>query len=101
MRGESHRRLVVFLGPAMAMPFLTGGTVTATLVAALVMLWLIRRATFERKGSVVAGDVDYQRVAPLCGAITPVPGGVGPLTVAMLLANTLTASRRRQNAEIA
>jgi len=60
-----------------------------------------RRATFERKGSVVAGDVDYQRVAPLCGAITPVPGGVGPLTVAMLLANTLTASRRRQNAEIA
>ena len=55
-----------------------------------------RRTAFERKGSVVAGDVDFDRVAPRCSAITPVPGGVGPLTVAMLLANTLTASQRRQ-----
>lgn len=55
-----------------------------------------RRAAFERKGSIVAGDVDFDRVAPRCSAITPVPGGIGPLTVAMLLANTLTASRRRQ-----
>lgn len=55
-----------------------------------------RREVFERRGSVVAGDVDFDRVAPRCSAITPVPGGVGPLTVAMLLVNTLTASRRRQ-----
>ncbi len=55
-----------------------------------------RRAAFERRGAVLVGDVDFTRVAPKTSAITPVPGGVGPLTVAMLLANTLEASRRRQ-----
>jgi methylenetetrahydrofolate dehydrogenase (NADP+)/methenyltetrahydrofolate cyclohydrolase len=45
---------------------------------------------------VLVGDVDYLRVAPRASAITPVPGGVGPLTVAMLIANTLQASIRRQ-----
>ena len=49
---------------------------------------------FDKRGSVLAGDVDYRRVAPLASAITPVPGGVGPLTVTMLLANTLQAYRR-------
>jgi methylenetetrahydrofolate dehydrogenase (NADP+)/methenyltetrahydrofolate cyclohydrolase len=39
------------------------------------------------------GDVDFERVAEVAGAITPVPGGVGPLTVAMLLHNTLHAAR--------
>ena len=52
--------------------------------------------TFERRGSVLVGDVDFTRVAPRTEAITPVPGGVGPLTVAMLLANTLEASRQRE-----
>ena len=51
---------------------------------------------FRAKGSLLVGDVDYDRVAPLASAITPVPGGVGPLTRAMLLVNTLTASRARQ-----
>jgi methylenetetrahydrofolate dehydrogenase (NADP+)/methenyltetrahydrofolate cyclohydrolase len=55
-----------------------------------------RREAFERRGSVIVGDVDFVRVAPRASAITPVPGGVGPLTVAMLLANTLKAARRRQ-----
>jgi len=41
------------------------------------------------------GDVDYASVAPHAAAITPVPGGVGPMTIAMLLANTLTSARRR------
>lgn len=50
----------------------------------------------ERRGSTLVGDVDFTRVAPLAAAITPVPGGVGPLTIASLLANTLTAARRRQ-----
>lgn len=49
------------------------------------------------RGSTIVGDVDFVRVAPLASAITPVPGGVGPLTVAMLLANTLSAARLRQN----
>ncbi|MGH9464446.1 MAG: bifunctional 5,10-methylenetetrahydrofolate dehydrogenase/5,10-methenyltetrahydrofolate cyclohydrolase, partial [Thermoanaerobaculia bacterium] len=55
-----------------------------------------RLDTLERRGAVLVGDVDYTRVAPRAAAITPVPGGVGPLTVAMLLANTLAAARRRQ-----
>jgi 5,10-methylene-tetrahydrofolate dehydrogenase/methenyl tetrahydrofolate cyclohydrolase len=37
--------------------------------------------------------VDFERVAQVAGAITPVPGGVGPMTVAMLLHNTLRAAR--------
>ncbi len=40
------------------------------------------------------GDVRFEEVAPIAKAITPVPGGVGPVTVAMLLANTVTACRR-------
>jgi methylenetetrahydrofolate dehydrogenase (NADP+)/methenyltetrahydrofolate cyclohydrolase len=54
-----------------------------------------RRRTLERRGSVVVGDVDFTAVAPRVAAITPVPGGVGPLTVAMLLRNTLDARRER------
>jgi methylenetetrahydrofolate dehydrogenase (NADP+) / methenyltetrahydrofolate cyclohydrolase len=55
-----------------------------------------RLATFEKKGSVLTGDVDYTAVFAKAGAITPVPGGVGPLTVTMVIANTLKAARRRQ-----
>ena len=46
-----------------------------------------------RKGSTVVGDV-HPAVADVAGALSPVPGGVGPLTIAMLLKNTLTAARR-------
>jgi len=42
------------------------------------------------------GDVEFAEVAEIAGAITPVPGGVGPMTIAMLLANTLTAARVQQ-----
>jgi len=52
-------------------------------------------AAFGKNGSVLVGDVDYPAVAPRAAAITPVPGGVGPLTVAMLMTNTVTAARRR------
>ena len=43
----------------------------------------------------LCGDVDYEAAAAVAGAITPVPGGVGPMTIAMLLANTLQAARAR------
>ena len=46
----------------------------------------------------LAGDADFAAVAEKAAAITPVPGGVGPLTIAMLLKNTLEAARRRRGA---
>ena len=52
-----------------------------------------RREAFERRGSIVVGDV-HPDVAEVAGALSPVPGGVGPLTIAMLLKNTLRAARR-------
>ena len=53
-----------------------------------------RRAAFERRGSLILGDV-HPAVEDVAGALTPVPGGVGPLTIAMLLKNTLTAAQQR------
>jgi methylenetetrahydrofolate dehydrogenase (NADP+)/methenyltetrahydrofolate cyclohydrolase len=54
-----------------------------------------RRDAFERRGSLVVGDV-HPEVAEVAGALSPVPGGVGPLTIAMLLKNTLTAGVLRR-----
>jgi methylenetetrahydrofolate dehydrogenase (NADP+)/methenyltetrahydrofolate cyclohydrolase len=53
-----------------------------------------RRAAFERRGSLVVGDV-HPGAADVAGALTPVPGGVGPLTIALLLSNTLKAAEQR------
>ena len=44
----------------------------------------------------LCGDVDFAAVEPVAGAITPVPGGVGPMTIAMLMQNTLTAAKRQK-----
>lgn len=51
---------------------------------------------FDKRGAVLAGDVDYTRVEPKASRITPVPGGVGPLTIAMLMANTVRAAKLRR-----
>ena len=77
------------------------------LVAAVGRRALIRRE-FVKPGAAVidvgtnrddagklCGDVDFAAVEPIAGAITPVPGGVGPMTIAMLLENTLIAARAR------
>jgi len=53
-----------------------------------------REQSFARNGSTLVGDV-HPEVAEIAGAITPVPGGVGPLTIAMLMSNTLQAARSR------
>ena len=45
----------------------------------------------NKKGYTIKGDVDFDKVSPICSYITPVPGGVGPMTIAMLLKNTLRA----------
>jgi methylenetetrahydrofolate dehydrogenase (NADP+)/methenyltetrahydrofolate cyclohydrolase len=56
-----------------------------------------RLATFEEKGSILVGDVDFTRASERAARITPVPGGVGPLTIAMLMANTVRAARIRRD----
>jgi len=58
-----------------------------------------RLATLEEKGSTVAGDVHPLGARRKAGWLTPVPGGVGPLTIAMLLKNTLAAARRSAGAD--
>ena len=48
----------------------------------------------RKSGFRLNGDVDYENVAPLCSYITPVPGGVGPMTICSLMKNTLSAGRK-------
>ena len=58
-----------------------------------------RLASFEARGSVLVGDV-HPAVADVAGALTPVPGGVGPLTITMLMTNTLRAAVARVGASV-
>ena len=55
----------------------------------------VRRAAFDKRGSTLMGDVDPAAFA-ISGAYTPVPGGVGALTIAMLMQNTVTAAKLRR-----
>jgi methylenetetrahydrofolate dehydrogenase (NADP+)/methenyltetrahydrofolate cyclohydrolase len=59
-----------------------------------------KRVQFSEKGSVMVGDV-HPEVEDVAGAVTPVPGGVGPLTVAMVLRNTVTAAELRATGKAA
>jgi len=58
-----------------------------------------REATFRKKGSTLVGDV-HPEVAEVAGALTPVPGGVGPLTIAMLMYNTVKAAKMRRGSRV-
>jgi methylenetetrahydrofolate dehydrogenase (NADP+) / methenyltetrahydrofolate cyclohydrolase len=55
----------------------------------------IALATLQKRGAVLVGDVQPEDARAIAGAFTPVPGGVGPLTIVMLMANTIQAARRR------
>jgi len=55
-----------------------------------------RHAAFEKNGYTLIGDVNPREAAEVAGHLTPVPGGVGPLTIAMLMKNTLTAMKMRR-----
>ncbi len=66
-----------------------------TVVEALVGSDEKRAVEFARKGYILVGDV-HPKVAEIAGALTPVPGGVGPLTIAMLMSNTLRAAQLRR-----
>ena len=59
-----------------------------------------REETFRTKGSTLVGDV-HPEVAEVAGAFTPVPGGVGPMTIAMLMSNTVRAAKVRRGRETA
>jgi len=59
-----------------------------------------REEAFRKKGSTLIGDV-HPEVAEVAGALTPVPGGVGPLTIAMLMFNTVKAARMRRGSRVA
>jgi len=59
-----------------------------------------REQTFAKNGSTLVGDV-HPEVAEVAGAVTPVPGGVGPLTIAMLMANTVRAAKLRRGSAVA
>jgi methylenetetrahydrofolate dehydrogenase (NADP+)/methenyltetrahydrofolate cyclohydrolase len=55
-----------------------------------------RIEAIRKRGFTLVGDVHPAEVARVAGRLTPVPGGVGPLTVAMLMRNTVTAAQRRR-----
>jgi len=59
----------------------------------------INRIEVNGKGKLV-GDVDYESALPRAGGITPVPGGVGPMTIALLLQNTLVAACRQRGVKL-
>jgi methylenetetrahydrofolate dehydrogenase (NADP+) / methenyltetrahydrofolate cyclohydrolase len=58
-----------------------------------------REESFRKKGSTLMGDV-HPEVAEIAGALTPVPGGVGPLTIAMLMFNTVKAAKMRRGSRV-
>jgi len=74
-------------------------TLTADMVkegAVVIDVGINRVSAPEKKtGYKLVGDVDFENVAPKCSKITPVPGGVGPMTVAMLMANTIKAYKAK------
>jgi methylenetetrahydrofolate dehydrogenase (NADP+)/methenyltetrahydrofolate cyclohydrolase len=63
--------------------------------AVVIDVGINRVAADNEKGYALVGDVDYERALPRVASITPVPGGVGPMTIAMLMMNTLTVAARQ------
>jgi methylenetetrahydrofolate dehydrogenase (NADP+)/methenyltetrahydrofolate cyclohydrolase len=94
----SHTRRADIVVAAMGVPkFLKGDMVKDGTVVVDVGINRVDDAS-SPKGYALVGDVDFDAVAPRTSYITPVPGGVGPMTVAMLMSNTLTAFRMRTGA---
>lgn len=92
----AHTRMADILVVAVGKP----GLITAEMVkpGATVIDVGVTRVPDEsaEKGYRISGDVEFDEVSEVASAITPVPGGVGPMTIAMLLVNTLEAARRSQ-----
>ena len=88
-------------------------TLRADILVAAVGIPKFVKADMVKEGAVVidvgmdrdengklCGDVDFDEVSKVAGAITPVPGGVGPMTIAMLMKNTLTAAKRAHERKV-
>jgi methylenetetrahydrofolate dehydrogenase (NADP+)/methenyltetrahydrofolate cyclohydrolase len=67
--------------------------------AAVIDVGINRVPAAEEGKTRLVGDVEFATAAEVAGAITPVPGGVGPMTIACLLANTVTAACRQHGVE--
>src|SRR5690606_2187230 len=95
----AHTRMADILVVAVGKP----GLITADMVkpGVVVIDVGVTRVPDETaaEGYRIAGDVDFEGVSQVASAITPVPGGVGPMTITMLLANTLAAARRKAGVE--
>lgn len=62
--------------------------------AAIIDVGITRVIDPQTSKSCLVGDVDFEKVSEIAGYITPVPGGVGPMTVAMLMRNTIAAAKK-------
>ncbi len=92
----SHTRLADILIVAVGKP----GLITADMVkpgVVVIDVGTSRVADDSERGYRIAGDVDFEGVSEVAAAISPVPGGVGPMTITMLLANTVEAARRARD----
>ena len=93
---EQYTRSADIIIAALGVP----GFVKADMVkegAVVIDVGITRVPAETEKGYRIMGDVDFDAVAPKCSYITPVPGGVGPMTITMLLWNTLESARRAAN----
>ncbi len=89
-----HTRRADILIAAMGRPkFVTADMIKEG--AVVIDVGINRVAADNEKGYALVGDVDYERALPRVASITPVPGGVGPMTIAMLMMNTLTVAARQ------
>jgi methylenetetrahydrofolate dehydrogenase (NADP+)/methenyltetrahydrofolate cyclohydrolase len=94
----SHTRRADVLVVAVGRPRMVTGEMVKP-GAAVIDVGINRIADPEGGGSSLVGDVDFESVSDVAGWLTPVPGGVGPMTIAMLLDNTLRAARRSAGVE--
>jgi methylenetetrahydrofolate dehydrogenase (NADP+) / methenyltetrahydrofolate cyclohydrolase len=90
-----HTRQADALFVAVGKPGLITGDMIKPGVA-IIDIGINQIPTNSEKGTKIVGDVDFESVKDVAGWITPVPGGVGPVTVAMLLRNTITATERQK-----
>ena len=86
-----YTRMADILITAVGQPGLVTGDMVRDGVVVLDVGITRQPSTATKSGYKLMGDVDFDSVAPHCSAITPVPGGVGPMTIASLMQNTLTA----------